>query len=454
MKNITLLICVFIIRLSYAQEVLPITEDLTFKLQQEITKSKFQNISVAILFPNDSIWRGYKGIRKDSSLIDAHTLYNIGSVTKNFVAACVLQFVDNGKLSLDDTLYKFIPVIKNVSYGITIRMLLNHSTGLNDFTGNDDYLLFNRTHPDTILKPEEILNKFLHVPHHKPGVRSYDYCNTNFVLTGMVLSQICGLTLSKLLHQYVYEPANLTDTYIFPDSLTQNLVQSGNNKASTKAALNSVGPAGAMYSTPTDMVLWQKNLYKAEFITQSSLQEMLIFHKIFVSETIGSGPEYDYGLGTLKIEFKRFETTTFSWGHIGGWANGSDMFYFPKDDLSIAVCYETPSGEVDLIQNLYDVVLGYERNAQNIRSFKNDVFNLYPNPTNGNIQFTSNISSNEACQLKIMDYTSRLILTHKIQKIKQGETISINLSNKPAGIYLVRLRAGKEEYSGKVVLVK
>src|SRR4051812_44799725 len=94
--------------------------------------------AAAIQFSDGSIWEGTYGMCGDVPT-SSDFLYEMGSNTKTFTASLILQLADEGKLKLDDTIYKYLPVHPNIAYGITIRQMLNHTSGIANYTESADF---------------------------------------------------------------------------------------------------------------------------------------------------------------------------------------------------------------------------------------------------------------------------------------------------------------------------
>ncbi|MFN8209158.1 MAG: serine hydrolase [Bacteroidales bacterium] len=436
MKKILFPVLFLLCQLGFSQ-IRPLTPELAAELQTAVKAYKLNEISVAIMFPNDSIWQGCKGKNVKGENMDANTAYSIGSITKNFFAPITLKFVEEGKLSLDDTLYKYLPVMKNVSYGITIRQCLNHSTGLNEVLGTQEYLDFIKMYPDTIVEPDFLINKFLGPPFHLPGEGTNDYVNTNYILVGMVLCKISGLTIDELLHQYILDPLHLSNSSIFPDSLPANRAIPGTIPATTNAALHDVGPAGAMYSTPADLVRWSHTLHRRHYLADSTMEEIMQFHDVYTGTGPGVPPKYPMGLGICKMEFRRGADTVYVLGHPGGWGNVACMYYFPRDTFSIAIGYKLSYYNFELVQQLYDTLTLKVFSSLIVR---NHSFRLFPIPAGNQINIQFDYSGNiQTYRYNIVDLYGRIV-----QSSEMKEVSSVDVSNLGSGIYFLELRKGLE----------
>jgi D-alanyl-D-alanine carboxypeptidase len=115
---------------SCLQPELPLSEQLQKALDENLKDFEVKGVFVAIIMPEREIWLGTSGISHHTVTIKPDMLFAIGSITKNIVAALTLQLVEEGMLSLEDPLDKWFPSYPKVDRAITIRQLLNHTSGL------------------------------------------------------------------------------------------------------------------------------------------------------------------------------------------------------------------------------------------------------------------------------------------------------------------------------------
>ena len=113
-----------------SQPGLPFVKKLQDTLDNGLKKYNGKGISFAIIAPGHKMWIGVSGVSHGTTPIKPETLFDAGSITKNFVAALTLKLVEESLLTLDDTLHKWLPDYPNIDNTITIRQLLNHTSGL------------------------------------------------------------------------------------------------------------------------------------------------------------------------------------------------------------------------------------------------------------------------------------------------------------------------------------
>lgn len=249
------------------------------------------------------------------------TKYRIGSISKTFTSVLVFKAVEEGKLNLDQTINKWFPNIKN-SEKITIANLLNHRSGIHSFTNNDDYLDWH-----TQAKTEkEIIDIITQggsdfIPNEKA-----DYSNSNYVLLTFILEKTYKKSYPELISKYITKPLNLVNTK-FADK-----INSTNNEAKSYQFIGEwrlekethpsipLG-AGAIISTPTDIVKFSNALFNEKIINKKSLDKM---------KEITDG--YAYGLFQIPFYGK------IGYGHTGGIDGFTSVFsYFKDGNISYAL---------------------------------------------------------------------------------------------------------------------
>ena len=244
-------------------------------------KYSVRGMSAAVLIPGQGIWLGtygYSTTPPDS--IRSETLFNIGSQTKTFTSALVLKLVEEGRLSLDDSIGRWLSPLANISPQITVRQLLNHTSGLYDYV-NDSQSWYSAmiAEPNRNWSQEELLATFLGAPHSPPGGPFY-YSNTNYTVAGMIIRNITGTNISTQLHQRIFAPHVLTSIFLCPEDTVHGVIAHPWSNGSDfsffygPAVHTSMWTWGAIYSTAEDMARWVNALYGGQVLTPASLVQM------------------------------------------------------------------------------------------------------------------------------------------------------------------------------------
>ena len=355
-KLLFLLTTILLLNGCYIGKGQTIEQKLQNVLDNEIHKYNARGVSASVVFPDGSIWSGTSGISHDTVTVKPDMLFAIGSVTKNFVAVLTLKLVEENILSLEDPLSLWLPDYPYIDNKITIRQLLNHTSGIYMFWDNQelwDELIKDRTR---VWTPEEVL-AYIKEPYFAPG-EGWRYSNTNYLLMAMIIEKATGSTLLTELRKLLWEPAGIENMYLsqeelIPDNMAHiygdNFVFGNEESDLTyepRASHESItfGSSG-IFTTPESLALWTDLLFKGKLLQEKSMEEMLQFVKFPPVSNMRA-----YGLGVEQY------TTMFSFGknaigHGGGNIGSTTyMVYLPDYKTSIAVMINAyPDKSIDVI---------------------------------------------------------------------------------------------------------
>ena len=325
-------------------------------------QKRIPGLNAEIIFPDGSRWSGAAGLADiDRNLpATAETTFVVGSITKTFVTAAVMDLQEDGELSIDDRLSDWVPDFPNAE-NITLAMLMSHTSGLFDYFQHADYNLRVFNEPDHEWTAQEILNDFSRNPYCDPGA-CYQYSNTNFVLLGMVVERETRQELSEVLRERFFDPLELDDTYSQceapppPGSARGYLVRperavgldDGTDYRPTTSAATVACAVGDIVSTSTDLADWARAVYGGTLLEAESVALMTDY-------TDYSRESYGMGTRTRVIDDVRL------FGHTGS-LRGFDaaMWHAPDVDLTMVVL--TNRGRIDanpIIDALAAVALPY-----------------------------------------------------------------------------------------------
>ncbi|MDX2827698.1 class A beta-lactamase-related serine hydrolase [Streptomyces ipomoeae] len=277
------------------------------------------------------VWKARAGVgdlRKRAPR-GAHDRFRAGSITKTFVATVLLQLEAEGRLSLDDKVETWLPgVVRGKGHDgrrITVRQLLNHTSGVFDYTSDEglgrdvflaDGFLKNRYRT---WKPQELVAIAMkHKPDFAPGT-SWSYSNTNYLLAGMVIESVTGNSYADEIRDRVIDPLGLHATRLpgtdpnvpKPHSRAYSkLAESTTGKTYDVTKLNPsvAGAAGELISSSADLNRFYSALLRGELLPRKQLAEM----KTTVPVGGGLG---GYGLGLIE---RKLSCGVRLWGHGGG----------------------------------------------------------------------------------------------------------------------------------------
>ncbi|MFQ5865285.1 MAG: serine hydrolase [bacterium] len=444
-------------------------------LDSSIRANNIVGASAAIIVPDQGTWLGTSGysVPATSDTIRSDMLFGIASITKTYTAAMILKLADDGILSLDDSLHRWIPSFQHVDSTITIRQLLQHTSGIYDYMEHPDWFISLIADLTRSWPPEEILSNFLNPPYFPPGA-SWKYSNTNYIVAGMIIKAATGNTVSTELHSRFLDPQGLSNTFLeMVDTLTVEIVHSWADRDfdgelddlypnTNFPAVNSMTwTAGAMIATAEDLAKWAGLLYSGAFFSQAYMDEMLFFYPIPTPLITG------YGLGAIRFEYRG---KTF-WGHNGSLPGiNAIMLYSPKDGVSIVVLLNQRPGDgssgyvFSVAIALVDAYLDYvatgvaDSNPPSPGDFT--LHQNYPNPFNPETAISYQLPV--ASEVQLIIYNA---LGQKIRSLVNGQQSpglkSVVWDGKndlgqpvSSGIYFYTLKAGERAQTKKMLLIR
>ncbi|MBK6505978.1 MAG: beta-lactamase family protein [Ignavibacteria bacterium] len=273
-----------------------LTSKLQFTIDSIRTSQNFKGVSASVIIPGHGLWQGVSGVSHSGVNITPGMYLGIGSNTKTFMSALALKLAEMNVIKLEDSLYKWIPRFVFVDSTITIRQLLNHTSGIFSISEKPGYADSILANPNRHWTPEEILNTFLSTPYFPKG-QSFRYSNTNYIILGMIIKSAAGEQVSAKLNELILDPLGLDDTFLAVEEIVQDTIAHpwangiDINATPRTSLLSAAWTAGAMYSNSENTSRWYQNLFGGQLLAQSSMSQMLNF-------TPQSG--FVYGLGVTR----------------------------------------------------------------------------------------------------------------------------------------------------------
>jgi D-alanyl-D-alanine carboxypeptidase len=303
---------------------------LQFTLDSIRSAQNFKGVSASVLIPGQGIWQGVSGVSHSGVNVRPSMYFGIGSNTKTFISALTMKLSEMNMLRLDDSLHRWIPNYQYVDSNITVRQLMNHTSGIFSISEKPGYADSILANPNRLWTPEEVLSTFLSAPYFPKG-QGFRYSNTNYIILGMIIRNATGVQVSSKLNQLILDPLGLNNTYFaveetLPDTVAHPWANGIDIFSTPRTALLSAAwTAGAMYSNSENTARWYQQLFGGLVVSQSSLAQMLTF-------TPQSG--YVYGLGVTKFVINGRILFGHS-GDIRGYT--SNMLYDTAMKMSITV---------------------------------------------------------------------------------------------------------------------
>lgn len=262
--------------------------------------------------------------------MQADNIFRIGSITKQFTAVAILQLMEQGKLSLQDDITKFIPDYPTHGHHISIEHLLTHTSGIQSYTDMKDFGEIMRKD----MKPEELIAHFKNQPmEFAPGTK-WNYNNSGYFLLGYIIEKITGKTYPQYLEENFFKPLDMTNSYYGSDSkIIKNRAsayEKGKDGFVNAEPLSMTLPysAGSIQSTVEDLFKWHQAVHAYKLLKKENLD------KAFTKYKLNDGKETQYGYGWFLGNVQGSATIEH-----GGGINGflTQSIYLPKEDVFVAV---------------------------------------------------------------------------------------------------------------------
>jgi D-alanyl-D-alanine carboxypeptidase len=326
-------------------------QELQAALDNGIATMGGKGISLAVILPDGQIWTGVSGVSHGTVPITPDMLFSIGSATKTFTAATILQLAEEGILSLEDSLSDWLPDYPNIDNSINIRQLLNHTGGIFDLARNPQLWadMFADLHRTWTI--EEVLNDYILDPYFPKGT-DWHYSSTGYLLLRLIIREATGDDISVQYRARLLAPNGLDGIFTAVEENPTGTVANGWFDLDGDGSYEDISniPAIAFYSaigggvfaTAEDLALWGKAMYRDRTVLSPGYYDQMMD---FVVPTPGEPLVYGYGLGVCWFSPELFNNLT-AYGHGGnpiGYAAG--CFYLPDYDVCIGILDNTEEGE-------------------------------------------------------------------------------------------------------------
>lgn len=330
-------------------EIYPdLTPDLRRELEQllerRVADTGAPGAIMYVYVPGQGMWLGARGVADRGQGIPMVPLdrFRIASVTKTFVATVVLQLAQEGWLTLDDTVERWLPGMVPNGDRINLRHLLNHTSGIYNYLNDDfvDAVLRDRTR---IWMPHELVAVATrHAPYFAPGEAGrWRYSNTNYILLGMIIEQATGNTLFHEIRQRIIVRLGLYNTYFDPYEYLPGGPARGyvGNRDYTDLNLSFAWGAGGMVSSAEDLGTFVQALYGGALLGPEALATMRSFVSV---QGAWDTTHLVYGLGmmqdVLSIQTADPGAAGVVWGHTGGLIGyRTVMWFLPQTGVTVVV---------------------------------------------------------------------------------------------------------------------
>jgi CubicO group peptidase (beta-lactamase class C family) len=305
-------------------------------VKAEMQRQHLAGVSVAVLKEGKILKaEGYGMANIELNVaVRPDTVFKIGSVSKQFIATGIMLLVDEGKISLDDKISKYLEGTPETWKDITVRNLLTHTSGLvREAPGFDPLKIQNDA--DVIKTAYKEALRFV------PGEK-YEYCNVGYFSLAEIIRKVSGKPWPDFLKERVFAPAEMhaTRTTTMTDLVTNraNGYAWNNNKFENSSIFFALRPSGAFLSTVLDLAKWDAMLYSDKILKQSLREQM------WTPVKLNNGSTYPYGFGWT-VDTLRGHKVVQHGGSLPGFR--ASFFRFVDDKLSVVVLTNTDNANAE-----------------------------------------------------------------------------------------------------------
>ncbi len=278
-----------------------------------------------------------------------HTVYEIGSISKQFTAAVVMMLVEEGKVRLQDSIAYYLAQLPPAWRKVSIRQLLTHTSGIPDFEPVIGYSSYRNAYTD-----ESLLKAVADRPMDFSPGESWNYSNTGYVLLGMLLEKVTGKAYGQIMRERIFQPCGMVESRESdPPAVIPNRADGYALEAKTIVNRDPMQPtackgAGTLVSTVLDLAKWDAALSSESLLEKTSLEEM------WKPVALNDGKTFPYGFGWFLEPWQGHKNLS----HSGGTAGFTTVISrFGDDHLTVV-----------LLTNLYSFAT-IEKMAKTVAGF-------------------------------------------------------------------------------------
>jgi D-alanyl-D-alanine carboxypeptidase len=320
--------------LAAAQNTLPAAQQQTVSTITEdvLAKTGVPSASVGVVTDGKIAYTNAYGMARLQPPLKANPAmrYSIGSISKQFTAAGILILQQQGKLSLDDTVSKWLPQLTDADK-VTIREVLSHTSGYQDYYAED----YSMPRMKNAVTAVQILNEWGKKPLDFPPGTQWQYSNTNYVIAGKILEKASGMPVMKFLQQNIFGPLGMksvmnSDMHHLEDTDAQGYIRNalGPLRPAPQDGPGWMFAAGEMAMPVHDLLLWDISLMNESLLSKTS------YHEMFTPVRLKNGTNTHYGLGVEVGDRDGHRIISHS-GEVSGFT--AENMVLPQDKMAVAV---------------------------------------------------------------------------------------------------------------------
>ncbi len=463
-------------------------DELVGELQQilddNIPTYGIEGVATTIVFPNEEVHTIGSGHGQNvNDPVDLDKSWHWASGTKPMTGFVTLKLIEDGVLSIDDPVGKFLDTnsIPNLDSTITVKRLLQHTSGLSEIwssTNNSTLWQEVWNDRDSVWNPREFLN---YMPAPFDGLTEHYYASTNSYILSFIIEEVTGKSLEENFQKFIFNPLAMTSSYLSTgkdiDMSEFNGAWLGNENRSTlshTSYLSSRSGNSAHIATSEDQVKFYRSYYSGELLSSDLMDDVKVpadgsSEVIFENYACISKVTQLHGYETTMFEVIDIDGHAWNlYGHGGNGIHNSFTYHWEQKDLTIAMVINDfqvlePSPLAALIfdvlckidEEIDDIPVSNEEEDQTASPVDFTLSQNYPNPFNPTTNISFELPIAGSVQLKVYNMLGQEVANLVDGRLNQGNhTVNFDASQLSSGVYIYRLVAGDQAITKKMMLIK
>jgi len=430
----------FLVLIVNGQQINHHLQDIDNFLQNEFPENKPG--AVVLISSGDSvIYKKSYGLANIESKkpVETNMIFQIASMTKQFTAAAIMKLVENGKLSLNDTIQQYIDYFPLKKHPITVEHLLAQTSGIPEFfdIDDDEYHLLVQEHT-----PMELISYFKDEPLEFESGSKFRYSNSNYVLLGAIIEKVSNITYGEYLQEALFKPLGMNNTALWYQNNFDTeqiplgyMIKDGNYVPSTPIGGSILYSSGGIVSTVDDLFKWNRALKDTTLLSNKSGSKM------FTNNILTNGQPSNYGFGFF-IKNLQGKRTIQHGGNLYGFT--SSGLWLPDEDLFVCILSNKGFARTEEIADyIASLLIGNPIEILKQKEIKSSKLNDYIG--------SYKLNAKKSKLINIIVVSERLVLTfpnqpgNEVDVLPTGEDL---FESKKANITLNFIRNDVGEISG------
>lgn len=333
------------------------SETLQKQLEQSFLFAPFLGINLTIFAEKLGEWHGTAGYQNPQTreALDLHRIFYIYSITKTFTAVVILKLVENGNLSLDESASQYIYNL-DIPRSISLRQLLNHTSGLPNYTELEDYIGSLAATPDRPLEEQQLADLLQAKLLDFASGEGWHYSNTGYFMLKKIIENCCGLSYADAIDEHIIKPLELTSTFVVEAMGNSRLTPGYSRELHPENWMENITAkyhpgwcyTGLIASSTKDTVKFYRELFAGNLLSEKAIAELSTPISIKQKDSRFGNP--CYGLGIMIDTRSKYGVLMGHGGHGPGynsWAMHLPDFH--NRPVTIAAFSNTSVGTIPLL---------------------------------------------------------------------------------------------------------